>query len=168
MLFIWNDRLIGLPEIGIASTTSIGGRNSIPELPAGGLAAITQHKRDNLTCFPTECEPDPTLIGFLSHKRPEFIEFECHGGWIGWNGWYERLCQWWQLVGFFLTKQSQYYGQHRMFVRDRVSYCVLDRNAGFLLFARRNRLYCQGFRDFAVHKCDNSTSVCRSGQYRIL
>jgi len=73
MVFGGNNRLIRLPEIGIAGTTPIDGWNSTPELSTGEFTTITDHERDNLARFPTQCEPYPMLADFLANKGPNSI-----------------------------------------------------------------------------------------------
>ena len=76
MLFLWDYRLIGAPEISIADTAAIYLWKSIPEFLARRFAAITTHKRNNLACFATKRKPNPALICFCAYKGPKLIQFK--------------------------------------------------------------------------------------------
>lgn len=69
------DQLIGLPEIAIRVTATIGLRNAIPQPPTGGGAAIPDDERHDLACATAQSDPNPLLMRFPLDKRPQFVEF---------------------------------------------------------------------------------------------
>ena len=168
MVLFGNNRLIGTPEIRIADTTVIYRRKRLPEFLTGRFAAISDHERNNLACFPTESKPYPALICLLAHKRPDFIQFKQNATEIARNCRNQRLCQRRQRLDFFLTSQSQYCEQHRTFVPIHASYCALDRHVGLFLAVPLNRLSYRDCPDFVGGRSGRDTSACRSGQYHIL
>jgi len=92
MVFVANNGLVRLPEIGIARTTPIDRWNRAPKLSTAEQTTITDNERNNLARFPTQCEPYPMVVDFLANKRPNLIQFERDRGWIARHCWNERLC----------------------------------------------------------------------------
>jgi hypothetical protein len=76
MLLFRDNGLIGAPEISITGSMTIYLWKRVPEFPTGGFAPISDHERDDLARLATESKPNPALIGFLTHKGPEFIQFK--------------------------------------------------------------------------------------------
>ena len=93
MLFLWDNRLIGAPEISIAGTTTIRLRKRVPEFLARRFAAITTHKRNNLACFATKRKPNPALICFCAYKGPKLVQFKRETTGIAWNCRNKCVCQ---------------------------------------------------------------------------
>jgi hypothetical protein len=139
MLLIGNNRLIGTPKITLTGSLTICLRKPFPQFAAAGFAAISDHERDNLAGLPAERKPNPALLSFLPHKRPDFIQFERDTTRIVRNGWNKCLCEGLQALGFFLASQSPYFAQHRTFVPNHVSCYALDRLGESLLADVPNR-----------------------------
>ncbi len=99
-----NDRLIGVPKIGITCTAPILGRNRPPELATGGLITIAKGIANNLPGLSTKCEPNPDFIRLFCNKGPKFIKFQGVRVWFPWvwvdQGRSERR----ETLGFFLSQ----------------------------------------------------------------
>jgi len=85
-----NDRLLGLPTIGGAVSSTGGGGNGLPQATTRLFAAISHRVSDNLPSLAAERYPDPGLLRLLDHKGPEVIQFQHH-----------RLC----IVGIRLSQR---------------------------------------------------------------
>src|SRR6266487_2333396 len=79
-----NDRLIGLPKVGVTCTLPILSRNRAPELTTGGFITITKRIANNLPGLSTQCQPNPDFIGLFCNERPEFIKFQGVSVWFSW------------------------------------------------------------------------------------
>lgn len=71
--------MIGLPEVAIAMSGLISGRNLIPKLAASCFTAIANDEGNDLTRLAAERNPDPSFAAFLEHEGPQFVEFQFDG-----------------------------------------------------------------------------------------
>ena len=72
----WKNSLVRLPEIAVAATAAVRIGNRLPQTPAGSLRMVANDKSHNLACAATHRCPQPTLLGSLPDKRPDFIQFQ--------------------------------------------------------------------------------------------
>ncbi len=100
MLFVGEDVLVGPPEIGVGGSLPIVVGYGPPQLLTGRFTAATDDAGNDLPGGFTQGELDPTLIAFVTHKRPQFVEFELNL--FGSGGFKERLPQRRQAQGFCL------------------------------------------------------------------
>ena len=68
--------LISTPEITKRETPFVGQWNAMPELQTTGFTAVADEVGDNLPRAAAQRDPNPALVGFLEHKRPQFIQFQ--------------------------------------------------------------------------------------------
>ena len=104
MLLVWDDRLIGTPEVGICRAAAVGSRHSVPQPPAAGFASITDRVRDNLSCRAREGDPNPGRMHFLEHERPQLVQFQRCRVWVAWIGWQQRCAQGWEGFSLFFSQ----------------------------------------------------------------
>ena len=64
------DRLIGLPEVGVGTTPAIGGGDGVPQAPTGVCTAIPNDKGNDLPGTATQRRPQPLLVLPRIYKRP--------------------------------------------------------------------------------------------------
>ena len=76
MLFVGEDGLIGPPEVGVNHALAIVLGYSPPQLLTGRLTSSADHTGDDLPGGFTQRKPDPALVAFVTHKRPQLVEFE--------------------------------------------------------------------------------------------
>jgi hypothetical protein len=67
---------VSLPKITERVAARVGARNASPEVQTTGFAAVTDEVRHNLAGAAAQRPPYPALIGFLEHKRPQFVQFQ--------------------------------------------------------------------------------------------
>jgi len=67
---------IRLPKVGIHSLVTVARREALPKPTARGPASVTNCYGNYLTGAAAQSEPNPRLVVFVPHKRPEFIEFQ--------------------------------------------------------------------------------------------
>lgn len=77
-------RLGRRPEIREAVTSTISLRNGLPQLLARFFAPIPSGVGDHLPALSAESNPNPGVIGFFEHKRPQFIQLQRRGRGILW------------------------------------------------------------------------------------
>lgn len=68
VLFIGNDLLIGVPEIRVAIPCPVDLRDCCPQLAAGLLAAVANHKSDHLSGRAAQGDPHPTFVDALENE----------------------------------------------------------------------------------------------------
>jgi hypothetical protein len=67
---------IGFPEITVRLAVLVLWWNCLPERPASGFAAISDHESHDLSGATTHRRPQPAFVRFSEHKQPDFIQFE--------------------------------------------------------------------------------------------
>lgn len=68
VLFLINNRCIGLPEIGITGPYLKAFRDAIPKATTSDLTSITHGVSDDLTGVTAQHDPHPDLIRFAENK----------------------------------------------------------------------------------------------------
>lgn len=76
VLLLRDHRRIGRPEIREAVPLPIPLRNRFPQPLARPFAPITHCISDDLSRFVTESNPNPRVVCFFEHKRPELVQFQ--------------------------------------------------------------------------------------------
>ncbi len=76
VLSLRNNGLVSPPEVAIKDTLLVVSRDSVPELFARCLTPSTHNTRHDLPCSLTERQPDPALVLFMTHKRPQLVKFQ--------------------------------------------------------------------------------------------
>ena len=76
VLLLGNHFAVGVPEVGVAQQAPEGGRDTLPQPPAGPLAPVAHGERDDLPGPPTQREPDLPLVGTVRDERPQFVKFQ--------------------------------------------------------------------------------------------
>jgi len=64
----WNDALIGLQKITVASGFFINFRDSTPQIKASRLTSIPHGESDHLADLTTQGNPNPNLVDFTENK----------------------------------------------------------------------------------------------------
>lgn len=78
MLLTRYDDCIGIPKVAVANCGTIHFWNGIPQSLTTCRTAIANYQCHDLPTLATQRQPNPGLIAFAEHKRPEFVELE-HG-----------------------------------------------------------------------------------------
>jgi hypothetical protein len=76
MGFFGQHFLIGFPEIAIGETPALCKRNLAPYAATTLLAAVTEHKCQNVAGTAAHDSPQPAFVAFVPNKTPGFIAFE--------------------------------------------------------------------------------------------
>src|SRR5262245_14205684 len=100
----WNNILISVPEVSIASSSAVLRGNRLPELATCAFIAIAQGISNNLACFSTKSQPYPDFISLLRNEGPELIKFERVAVRFAWIRINQGRSQRWELLGFFLSQ----------------------------------------------------------------
>jgi len=58
--------------------------NGLPQPQTRLFAAITHGIGDHLPCLTAQGNPNPGVVGFFEHKRPQFVQFQDGGSGILW------------------------------------------------------------------------------------
>ncbi len=125
MLLLWDDGLIGCPEIRVTVPGTVGGWNSLPQATTRLFAAISYRVSDHLPCFAAQRNPDPGFVRLFEHEGPQFIQFQDGGIRIGGIRLDQRVAQSWQLFGFFLSRRLPYDVRPQRSARAHVDCCAL-------------------------------------------
>lgn len=75
MLLLWDDCLVGGPEIGEAVAGAVSCWDGVPQAATGRLTAISDRIGDHLARATAEGDPDPTLARLFGDEGPQLIEF---------------------------------------------------------------------------------------------
>ncbi len=75
VLLLRDDRSIDFQKIRKAMALAILRRNGLPQPLARLFAPIPNGISDHLSRLAAEGNPNPRVVGFFEHKRPEFIQF---------------------------------------------------------------------------------------------
>ncbi len=100
MLFLWDDRLVGSPEISEAVLRTVGCWNGFPQAATNALTSVSDSIGHHLTRLAAEGNPDPRLVGLFGDKGPQLIQFQDRRSRIAAIRCYQRLIQWGKLCGF--------------------------------------------------------------------
>ena len=84
LLFLRGHCPVRRPEIREAVTSTISLWNGLPQPLTSGLAAIPKGIRDHLPALSAESNPNPGVVGFFEHKRPQFVQLQRRGPGILW------------------------------------------------------------------------------------
>lgn len=76
VLLIWDDRSIGVPKVSETNALLEDIGDGLPELTTGGNTSTPHNTRHHLLGVLAKRQPDPAFVGFLTYKRPKFIEFQ--------------------------------------------------------------------------------------------
>ncbi len=79
VLLLWDHRRVGRPEIREAMSLAISLWNGLPQPLTRLFAAIPNRVGDHLPALSTEGNPNPGVVGFFEHKRPQFVQFQYRG-----------------------------------------------------------------------------------------
>ena len=72
------------PEIREAVTSTISLWNGLPQLLTRLFAPIPNRVGDHLPRLAAESNPNPGVVGFFEHKRPQFVQLQRCGRGILW------------------------------------------------------------------------------------
>src|SRR3989442_2983773 len=84
VLLLRNHRLVGCPEVGEAMPLTIEVWNALPQSLARPFTPIPNGIANHLTRLAAKGDPNPGVIGFFEHKRPQFVQFQRGGSRILW------------------------------------------------------------------------------------
>ena len=76
MLLLRDNRLIRCPEIREALTSTIAVWNGLPQALTRLFASIPNRISHHLTRLAAQGNPNPRVVCFLEHKRPELLQFQ--------------------------------------------------------------------------------------------
>jgi hypothetical protein len=102
--FLRKDELIRFPEIAITLATFVFLWNLLPQLAAGCLTSITDHKSHDLTGSAAHNRPDPAFVPSFVDKWPHFIGFQDVFGGFGWQ---KRVFKFRIGLVFFLARMPE-------------------------------------------------------------
>jgi hypothetical protein len=104
VLLLGDHRRGGRPEIREAVPLPIPLWKSFPHLLACPFAPIPHGIAHHLSCLAAEGHPNPGVVGFVKHKRPEPIGFQNGGRGILRSGGERSGTHRWKLSSFFLIQ----------------------------------------------------------------
>ena len=104
MLLCRDDQLIRGPPIAKAMCGAVRRRNALPQRAARRFRAVANHIGAYLPRRPAQGQPNPALIGLLAHERPQLIKFERQRGWVVPLRLAQRVTQWRERSGLFLSQ----------------------------------------------------------------
>jgi len=84
VLLLWDYRSVHCLEVGEAVSMAIAVWNGLPQPQTRLFAAITHGRGDHLPCLTAQGNPQPGVVGFFEHKRPQFVQFQDGGNGILW------------------------------------------------------------------------------------
>jgi len=73
-----------LKKSRLAMALAIRLRNRLPQPLARLFAPIPNSICHHLSCLAAQCYPNPGVVGFFEHKRPQFVQFQGRGSGILW------------------------------------------------------------------------------------
>ncbi len=79
VLLLWDHRSVRCPEVGEAVPVAIAVWNGLPQPLTRLFAAIPNRIGDHLPRLAAQGNPNPGVVRFFEHKRPELIEFQDGG-----------------------------------------------------------------------------------------
>jgi hypothetical protein len=106
VMFLGKHCRIGRPEIRETMPVAIPFWNGLPQPLTRLFAPIPNRIGDHLPGVAAECNPNPGVVGFFEHKRPQFVQFQYRGCRILWIGSDQRCAQWRELGTFFLIQRD--------------------------------------------------------------
>src|SRR5437879_6140995 len=84
MLLLWDHRRICRPEVSETMPLTILLWNGLPQPLTRLFTPITHCIGHHLARLAAESNPNPGVVGFFEHKRPEFIQLQRRGRGILW------------------------------------------------------------------------------------
>ena len=84
MLLLWDDSRIHPQKVGEAMALAIRLRNRLPQPLARLFAPIPNSIGHHLSCLAAQSYPNPGVVRFFEHKRPQFVQFQGRGSGILW------------------------------------------------------------------------------------
>ncbi len=91
MLFRGDHSPVRCERVRETMPLAIGGWNALPQALTRLLTPIPNGIADHLTRLAAEGDPNPGVVGFFEHKRPQFVQFQRRGSGILWirgeQGW---------------------------------------------------------------------------------
>lgn len=99
VLFVRDDRPVGLPKVAEDETLLVGVRYVAPELFTRRNTPPADHASDDLPRCSANGQPYPPLSPFGAHERPQLVEFECDR--LRLLGLDEGIAKRWRRLGFF-------------------------------------------------------------------
>ena len=86
MLLLGDDSSIHSQKVRKAMALAIRLRNRLPQPLARLFAPIPNSIRHHLSCLAAQSYPNPGVVRFFEHKRPEFVQFQDRRRRILWVG----------------------------------------------------------------------------------
>ena len=102
MLLLRDHRRVCCPEIREAVTSTIAVWDGLPQPLTRLFAPIPHRISDYLTRLAAQGNPNPGVVRFFEHKRPQFVQFQRRGSGIFWIGGDQGRAQGRKLSYFFL------------------------------------------------------------------
>ena len=84
VLLLRDHHLVGCPEVGEAMLLTLEVWNALPQSLARPFTPIPNGIANHLTRLAAKGDPNPGVIGFFEHKRPQFVQFQRGGSGILW------------------------------------------------------------------------------------
>jgi hypothetical protein len=104
MLLLRDDRSIHSQKVCEAMSLLREGWDRLPQALTGGTASVAYGISDHLTRLTTQSDPNPGVVRFFEHKRPEFVQFQDRGSGILWIRGYQGCTEGRKLSDFFLIQ----------------------------------------------------------------
>jgi hypothetical protein len=79
VLLLWDHTRIDLQKVGEAVALPIALYNGLPQALTRLFDPIAHGRRDHLSRLAAEGNPNPGVVRFLEHKRPQFVQFQDRG-----------------------------------------------------------------------------------------
>jgi hypothetical protein len=86
MLLLWDHCPVSRPKVREAMSLAVVVWNGLPQALTCLFAAIAQCIGNHLPCLAAQGNPNPGLVRFFEHKRPQLIELQRRGSGILWIG----------------------------------------------------------------------------------
>jgi hypothetical protein len=82
MLLMWDHRLVSRPKGGSAMSLAVDKWNDLPQALTRLFASIPNGIGDHLTALSAQGNPNPRVVGFFEHKRPQLVQLQRRGSGI--------------------------------------------------------------------------------------
>ena len=86
VLLLWDHCPVCCPKVREAMSLAVVVWNGLPQALTRLFASVPNRIRHHLTRLAAQGNPNPRLVRFFEHKRPQLIEFQRRGSGILWIG----------------------------------------------------------------------------------